>query len=395
MKYKDLKLKKMKFFYIAWVMMVFHFCVANSNLMNYNTSIVSYLSMALFCGKIIVEMNYTKKEILKIMLLLLWGCLSYRATDDMRVLWFCLVLSASKGINFSKTVKLSFLTMLICCFLFMICYFLGVSEETCITTSRGIRHGLGLGHPNMCSAYYMLLVSQYMYINYEVLNKKEILLTALGSFFVFLITKSITGLVTILFALVIVYVLKYMPNKKRNSIIVVSILFIGIFIITLFPIIYNEHFTFLNTIMTGRLKQANYYYIKYGVSLFGNNVNVDLNPAVSGNILDIGYAKMMFNNGLLYYIFVTLGYAIILLGAIKKGKSPIIILISCYVIYMYTENVATYIFMNVSMLLFSRFLFDRKAKEGGNVKTWKKRFQKLYIIVGSAVTRCRNLLKSA
>ena len=43
----------------------------------------------------------------------------------------------------------------------------------------------------------------------------------------------------------------------------------------------------IDTLMTGRLHQANFYFEKYGISLLGNNVNADLNSIYTDNILDI------------------------------------------------------------------------------------------------------------
>ena len=35
----------------------------------------------------------------------------------------------------------------------------------------------------------------------------------------------------------------------------------------------------------------------YGINLIGNNLNADLTSIYTDNILDIGYARMLINNG--------------------------------------------------------------------------------------------------
>ena len=135
---------------------------------------------------------------------------------------------------------------------------------------------------------------------------------------------------------------------------------ITIALITIIPIIYSNRFALLDTMMTGRLHQANFYYKKYGISLFGNNVNADLNSPYTDNILDIGYTKMLLNNGLIYYIVVVGGYMLTMYKACRDNRRDLISILGCFMLYMCTENVATYIFTNVTMLLFKDFVFSDK-----------------------------------
>lgn len=362
MKYKG-KIKT-DIFYLAWVVMVAHFCVANSNLQEYSISVVSYIGMFLFVSKIFIfERYYKAKELLMIGSALILGVLASRAADDMRVLWFALVLCASKGIDFNKAVQLSFKTMLSCCIVFVSMFMLGLSQETLVDSSRGVRHSFGLGHPNMFAAYYTLLIAQYIYLKFDKIRIGKIILLAIGSVMVFSISKGITGLITSVATITIICILKYFPFKKMNAKFVAIVLMITIALITIIPIIYSNRFALLDTMMTGRLHQANFYYKKYGISLFGNNVNADLNSPYTDNILDIGYTKMLLNNGLIYYIVVVGGYMLTMFKACRDNRRDLISILGCFMLYMCTENVATYIFMNVTMLLFKNFIFlDKNNK---------------------------------
>lgn len=102
----------------------------------------------------------------------------------------------------------------------------------------------------------------------------------------------------------------------------------------------------------------------------------DLTYEYTTHILDIGYTKMLINNGVIYYLFVVYNYIYLLKETIQLKKYSTFILISFFLIYMYTENVSTYIFMNVSMLLFSNFIFnDEKELRRGSV--WKKKITRI------------------
>ena len=122
MNYRKLEISKSSIFYIAWIIMVIHFCVANSNMQDYSKTLVSYIAMSLFGIKIILQRRYSIKEICIMAFLCVWGILTYKVTDDMRVFWFAIVLCASKDIDFDKSVRYSFRTMLLCCILFFISY---------------------------------------------------------------------------------------------------------------------------------------------------------------------------------------------------------------------------------------------------------------------------------
>ena len=209
MNYKFVQNIKSNLFYIAWIIMVIHICIANSDLQNYSISVVSYIAMSIFVLKIVLQKRYEIKEIVGIVLILFLGLCAYRASDDMRVLWFAVVMCASKDIDFEKIVRYNFNTMSICCILFFILYIVGITEETMVESVRGIRHGFGLGHPNMCSAYYMLLMIQYIYINFKKIKSRDIGSFAIGSCIMFYITKSITGFITSFVVLVIILSLKY------------------------------------------------------------------------------------------------------------------------------------------------------------------------------------------
>jgi hypothetical protein len=343
--------------------MVIHICIANSNALVYNTAIVSYLAMILFGLKILTQKRYKGSEIILLMVAVLIGCITFKESDDKRVLWFVIVLCASKDIEFDKTVKYSFNTMLFCCITFFILFKMGIIDETLVDSARGVRHSYGLGHPNMFSAYYILLIIQYIYLHFKNIKFTNISVLIMGSFIVYFITKSKTGLFTALAVLMIVLLLKYVTYKKINSSLIIIALIIGIVLFTIMPLIYNDSLSVINTMMTGRLQQANFYFQKYGIHLFGSNLNADLTSIYTHNILDIGYAKMLINNGLIYYLTIVIGYVLSMLKASKTRRYDLVALMACFIIYMFTENVATYIFMNVTMLLFSNSLKKDNVNE--------------------------------
>lgn len=356
-----LKFNKESFFYFAWILMEIHICTANSDAEKFSSPIISYISLLVFCLKIVLT-KYRKREIIMIVLLLIGSIVCFRTNSDMRVVWFVLVIAASKKIDFNKIVKYSLRTMIICCFVFLMLYFLRVTEGVYIVSNRGERLSFGLGHPNICSAYYGLIIIQYIYIHFEQIKVRHLLLFALGALPIYLGTKSNTGFLVTVLALIFVFIIKVLPAKQFNTKIIVIGLLGGIAFFTFAPIFYNNSLNVLDSMMTGRLHQANYYYEIYGIHIFGSDITHDLMNPNRDNILDIGIAKMLINNGIFYYTLVVGGYTICLKKAISDNRKDLLALFGTMIIYLFAENVATYIFMNVSMLAFSQLIFCNKKQ---------------------------------
>lgn len=351
------KISKEKLFYIAWILMEVHICMANSNASMFSLPFISYLCMGLFLIKIIWTGQYKVKQLTIMAILIFGGLMVLKNSGDMRVLWFAVVLSASKNIDFDKTVRISFITMLCCCVIFMAMYFTGIIDGSCLMSTRGIRMSLGLGHPNMCAAYYSLLISHILYLYYNKLKVRDYVILCAGAFFVYYITKSNTGLIVAILTQVMTFFIQYLPFKKLNIKIIVIILLLCIVTFTFMPIFYKPSFASFDSLVTGRIHQANYYYQKYGITFFGNDISYDLNKWNTDNILDMGYSRMLICNGIFYYVLVIGGYLVSFVKILREQRRDLLALISIMTIYMMTENVATYIFMNVSMILFSQFIF--------------------------------------
>ena len=367
-------IEAVNYFYIGWIMMVFHFCVANSNANTYSTSLVSYIALLFFLSKICLQKNYKSTQIVKMIITVVLGFLGYYFSKDMRTFWFSIVLVSFKDVNFDKTVKYTFITILFSCVLFILLCFMNIIPDT-IKASNSNSHSFGLGHPNMCSAYFTLLTVLYIYLRYHRITYKFLIQDCFFGILLYFFTKSTTGLITLLCILLIFLVINRSKNRLRITNIMFVILIFGIFCFTVIPIFYNDSFSILNKLLTGRLEQAHYYYAKYGIHLFGGNLIEDLTYINTTTILDIGYMKMLINNGLIYYLFVVFGCICLLRKAIQNNLNDKVVLITFFLIYMCTENVSTYIFMNVSMLLLSDFIFT--TNNIGGVSKWQKKIKDL------------------
>lgn len=353
--------------------MEINICFANSSAYKYISSFGSYISLfcgGLFCLKIILT-RYSFKEIILNVVLIVCSFVSLKVSGDARVLWFALAIIAAKGINFKRIVKYSLITLCICCFIFILLSLFGVTNISSVYYNKGTRFSFGMGHPNMCSAYYNIIFAHLGYLYFDKIKIKHTVFSTIGAAIIFLFTKSRTGMLVYIIAWLYFILLKkkiFKKNEEKKLLMIVLVACMMFF--TILPIIYNNEKKYMNTIdnfMTGRFSQANFYIKKYGINFLGNNVLEDLTSEYTHNILDIGYSRMLICNGIYYYMIVVGGYLYILISAYKKKLNDLTFFVSFFIVYMCSENVATYVFMNVSMLYFSNILFKcNKNRELGD-----------------------------
>ncbi|WP_270855214.1 hypothetical protein, partial [Longibaculum muris] len=118
-------------------------------------------------------------------------------------------------------------------------------------------------------------------------------------------------------------------------------------------------FQSINQLLTGRIMQANFYFKNFGLSFFGTFLSYLSDPNTTA-ILDIGYIKLLINNGLFSYLFIIISYLLCLKKYYNKNEYQIIFLLLVPLVHMATENTMTYVFMNISMLLFANIYFMKE-----------------------------------
>ncbi len=362
---KFIKKQNEIYFLVAWILMEIKICVANSSLPDVNLKIISYICILLFILKILTS-KYTFKERNIIFLLLILGSFITFICHDSRVLWLSLVLSSLKGIELDKIIKTSFITMSFCVIIFFVLFMLGFTSGIYNDYVKGIRFGFGMGHPNMFSMYYNLLLAHLICLKFNTIRHSKIAFSLCIEVIVFILSKSVTGLIIYFLIIVLFYVYNddYFSNlrikEKIKDIFPIVVIFC-IILFSLFPLIYsnNTFFRKIDTMFTGRFSQANFYYEKYGISLFGNDISQDLQSKWSNAVLDNGYARMLICNGIIYYLSVTISSIILMFHLKKKKEYSLLLFVITLTVYMFTENVTTYVFMNVSMLYFSIFIYAR------------------------------------
>ena len=273
----------------------------------------------------------------------------------------------AKGLNKRKIIKNSFYVLVGVFLLSAFCSLIGVIDIVKEDYLGNTRVVLGMGHPNVFSLFCNLIFLHLAYLFYDKITIKHLAICSVIAGILYVACQSRTGLLTYMITLIFFVVFKYTKQRKvlLISSIIVSVLAL---LFSLLPIIYspyNNVMVQVNSFFTGRLSQAHYYYVNYGIKIFGQSLFEELNASYTQNILDIGYSRMYLYNGLAYYLAVIIGYVLLMKSAIKKNDRKLMLLICFFLVYMCSENPGTYIFFNISMLYFFSGT-GRKRIGGGN-----------------------------
>lgn len=328
--------------------------------------------MSLFClGIKIMTTKYTKKEILNIVLLMLFAVLTLYVSGRPALPMSIIVLIASKGININRFIKVfktsgvtGFLAVILSCALKIIpntvIYMDRVSH---IGTTLIKRYSLGYYHPNATYIYFFILLCLHFYNKTEKeVNNKENFILILLTFILYKLTLSRTGLICCLSLILLIVIHKSLKRKMSTKIYkLISFLpiLIGVGIIIL-SLSYTEHnviMSYINKLLSGRLYYNKIFLLDNTIPIIGINMDI-LNESVL--FLDSSYILTYFSHGIIFYFIFLFGYVKLLYNSFGNKKHPLqgycmIILL----FYCITEYFITNIFINFTLIHFKKFIFEQ------------------------------------
>lgn len=348
-------------FYIAFISMLINLSINNINILCPYLNMFTAIAL-LFFGLKIMTTRYNLKEIIIFLILGILSIIIYKNTTDNRMIWLVIVLLAAKNINFRKIAYLFLITLCIIFILTLTLYFSGLIKE--IMTEKG-GHSWGFIHPNTLHFYFLLILSVFIFLNFYHLKLKHYILLFILNLIFYFTTLSrsafLTATLTLIYPILVNTRFFNKHHKKVNKYFISLLLFTSI-IISILPCFFslsNNFMVALDNILTGRLSQANFYYSYFGLSLLGKYMS-PLFESSPRWYLDMGFSKLLIQQGLFSYICIISSYFFILKSFYKKNKISHIYLTSVFMIHLLTENVTTFVFFNLSFLWFSSLIYNEK-----------------------------------
>lgn len=299
----------------------------------------------------ILNDKFTRKEYLFIFICIFTGIMTFLKTKSPTVLLTMITIAGLKNVKIDKLIKNC---LIIRCFTFILMIFLssvGIIENTQIIMYRmgeiSHRYGLGYGHPNITHLNFFIICSMYIYIRFKKINIFELLILSALNIILYSFTVCRTSFITVFLLIILTFFLKNSKSKiiAKLPLIVLAITFLfSVF----FAFSYNKInlVNNLDIIFNGRISYSNYYFYKYGISLFGNFLKFDTNA-----IFDNGYLLILIQFGLATTVII--GYILFkTLLKIQKNIDMRLVVISIpYLVSFFTESYAPNIFMNLLLLI--------------------------------------------
>lgn len=300
-----------------------------------------------------------------------------------------IIILFTRKIDFDKLIKTIFATKIIgvtMVVLLWICGIVSTNEFYRINNNGELikRYTLGFIHPNVAFLNFYLLVLMYLYIRFEKLNLKDYIGILTITLLIYRLTDSRTGVISVLIAIILAFVLRYkllIKFKFIKNIIVLIPLICGIGSVFLCKIYSNNNYLLnsINNILTGRLELGNRFLSIYNIKLLGQKVIEGSSLNGSYLRIDNGYIKLILSYGIvIFIIYIILQIKILKKYTFRTYEYKKVLLIVSFSIYGLTEVYIYNAFINISLLFLSELLYkkdeslDKVRVESDKIKDYER-----------------------
>lgn len=345
LKIKDNNLDNILFSFTLAVILLRRYMIFNlepTGFVNKTTSLLFYGSIAL----LMLQFVFIKKHNITEIAIFLVACGLYVFTREGAIIVLILLAISVRDLDDRYVVK----NYLIINALFIIAFIIIGNflpdlikiSDTHYRFKDGIyivRNCFGLHNPNLIFFYSIGVYAAYIFLRFDKYNMVDRAILLFVTLFIYKITMSRTGLLTMIAALFLVDILKYLDLKKYKKVsflvkispIILLIMSVGI------GLLFSKNELF-NDILASRPKYWNIYLTQEGnfLSLFGNVYSAEIKQA---NPLDNSYVYLTVMLGLVSVVF----FMILLYKGIdiliKKNENKYIAVIIMFLVYSFAENI--------------------------------------------------------
>ena len=296
--------------------------------------LLRYISYGIIAVKLIYDSIYTEMEIIKILLIfILLGLVSLHIDSNVLFCSFFFIIAA-RNIDMRKLLLGAFWIQLFLTIMIAVASRIGLVSDWMYNIEGRNRHSLGYVYPSYIASIFFYMVLAYMYIRKEKLHLLETIMIGVLNCIIFVLTDSKTSFVLTFLAIVVFFVLKYYKKELKNNLIsklLYSYSVFGIAIISIVTcIVYNDENNFLvkiNSFINNRLIMGHNALVEHGVTLFGEKIRWigfgGLGYTTSAlkeeyNFVDCSYVKVLLDYGIIFFVIMLSGYALVSYMAIKE-----------------------------------------------------------------------------
>lgn len=347
----------------------------------HHSTLLREMAVVLLFLKVLTT-RYNRKEFAIIATLLTLAFVNYKVSGNTRALYNFLILCALKNVDLKKVFKVALASLIFIVTLMAVLALTGVTGIVSVTENFGrgsansqfseveTRYYMGYIHPNTWAQAMFSMLTLIVASFYEKIDWKGILVIALINYAVYRLAVSRTCFIAGL-ALVILLIWDKYAKKLFDFIVIRAGILAGVS--ALWAIIFTVNVDIDNSLnwqiidwrlFTGRIRQAQAYYERFGLSLFGKKIP---NVLENGYILDMGYMRMLLENGVIIFVLMYLGMLILLIYAMKNKRNDIIIITIAICLYGIYENQAiAQVPANLSIYYIAALIFKKELNLRGN-----------------------------
>ncbi|MFQ6838317.1 MAG: hypothetical protein ACLRSU_12470 [Thomasclavelia spiroformis] len=284
-----------------------------------------------------------------IVVFLLCGCVYFYAYNLILIKTLLLVL-ASKDINIDRNLKINFYIRIFLIISVIILFYYGKTDDyIMIRNNQIIRSGMGFGHPNTFAGTIFSSFMIWCYFKLYKMRWYNYVLAVTFIIFIDILCNSRTAEFVMIISLILLFFAQTFPRFLTSHIFkfFMYIEFVFMTVLSLIGVFLyrgrGDLGLLIDNLLTGRLRLANSFLEKYGITLFGNKIEfISSRIAIEENtytwVLDNMYLYILVHLGIIAFILIFLVLKKIIDVLYETNNMAGILVLCLYMIFGLSET---------------------------------------------------------
>ena len=349
------------------------------SLINIFTKMARYVAYILLAFKVICSNIYNRKWIKLFLDVSCVIAISFLGSFNKTIIFYLLIFIAACNVEENYIIKISCAVQSVILFVCVIGSRIGVIKDYVRQDGGRIRHFLGFSWTTTGAILFVFILLQYIYLKKGKLSIWEDIIALGISLYLYKMTNSRFAFLISIVTIIIFAIYRLNVNngrfiQKLKGVFIASPVVVAIFAILLHAF-YNPQNTIyfqLNKLLSGRLALGQNAMSKYGISLFGKDIEwigFNMEETLKGtyNYVDCSYVKILLDHGILFLSIVLLAYAYMLKKSIQKKQYYYTWILMIIMVFSITEPRLFDITFNpfiVLTLAGQKLIVDKDVKRG-------------------------------
>lgn len=348
------------------------FAIPNGSKFN---TVIHFLLLGVFAISCLRHIKLDTNFFMAIVLGLI-GVLVKVFADSFTYVDLAIIFYASQRFDFKDTAKVALITVATACAFILICSQLGAIQDYPFTRGSKIRHGLGFLYTTFLSHYYLNIVLLYVFLRPRP-KIVEIIVLLLIDIAIFVATDSRNSFLLVILILAFVILAPSLKkitgvrlNKFFRNFVGWSFVLFAVLCLVL-PVVFdssNSTWKSLDSVSSHRLSQTQASLNKYGVTAFGQDIEIngnglyasnegiitasEHNPSGDTNYVDSSFMQILIYDGAVVWVFLLAVATAASLRISKKDSALLCVITLLIVVHAAVDDLFIDLQYDTFLLLF-------------------------------------------